>query len=314
MDIDVDMNNGFVKLEDTFNFNREHKYLIKVEPYSPFLYEQQKNSIMDYYFSNPGDQTEINNDLYDLAIIQQSPEFEANIVEIYYSDKHKIYRDGEPYSVEYVKFQNLRPIKNINQEEFEAPRSQVWIKDITVEEEQFVTAIEEGVTIDSEQYFSNSNMLDNDNEDEVEDIIREVDGDTVEINGKLYSYSNEPQYIEALKKEIKEKQKAKALRGRSSNIVNKLPTRSNIVNKLPTLKPSILSSSTSSNQIVLKPSELQRRLTQRQKQKETFTFNIGKGGKKNSRKKSNKKNGKKVSKRNKRVKRKKVSKRKTNKK
>lgn len=303
MDMDIDMNNGFVKLEDTFNFNREHKYLIKVEPYSPFLYEQQKDSIMDYYFSNPGDQTEIDNDLHDLDIIQQSPEFEANIVEIYYSDKHKIYRDGAPYSLEYVKFQNVRPIKNINQEEFEAPRSQVWIKDITVEEEQLVTAVEEGVTIDSEQYFSNPNMLDED-EDEVADIIREVDGDTVEINGKLYSYSDEPQYIEALKKEIKEKQRAKALRGRSSNIVNKLPT----------LKPSILSLSAPSKQIVLKPSELQRRLTQRQKEKETFTFNIGKGGKKVSRKIYNK--GKKVSRRktNKRVKRKRVSKRKTNKK
>lgn len=300
--MDMDMDNGFVKLEDTFNFNREHKFLIKVEPYSPFLYEQQKNSIMDYYFSNPGDQSEINNDLYNLDIIQQSPEFEANIVEIYYSDKHKIYRDGEPYSLEYVKFQNIRPIKNISLEEFEAPRSQVWIKDITVEEEQLVTAIEEGVTIDSEQYFNNPNMLDED-----EDIIKEVDGDTVEINGKLYSYFDEPQYIESLKKEIKEKKRAKALRGRSSNIVNKLPTRSNIVNKLPTLKPSILSLSAPSKQIVLKPTELQRRLTQRQKQKETFTFNIGKGGKKNSRKKSNK--GKKVSRR-----RKKVSKRKTNKK
>jgi hypothetical protein len=312
MDIDVDMNNGFVKLTNTFNFNREHKYLIKVEPYSPFLYQQQSESIMYYYFSNPEDQSEINNDLHKLDIIQESPEFEANIVEIYYSDKHKIYRDGAPYSLEYVKFQNVRPIKNISQEEFEAPLSQVWIKDITVEEEQLVTAVEEGVTIDSEQYFSNPNMLDED-EDEVEDIIREVDGDTVEINGKLYSYSDEPQYIEALKKEIKEKQKAKALRGRSSNIVNKLPTRSNIVNKLPTLKPSILSSF--SKQIVLKPSELQRRLTQRQKQKETFTFNIGKGGKKISRKIYNK--GKKVSRRKKvtkRVKRKKVSKRKTNKK
>ncbi len=294
MDIDIDMNNGFVKLENTFNFNKEHKYLIKVEPYSPFLYEQQKNSIMDYYFSNPGDQTEIDNDLYALDIIQQSPEFEANIVEIYYSNRHKIYRDGEPYSLEYVKFQNIIPIKNISQEYFEAPRSQVWIKDITVEEEQLVTAIEEGVTIDSEQYFNNTNMLD---EDEDEDIIKEVDGDTVEINGKLYSYSDEAQYIKALKKEIKEKQRAKALKGRSSNIVNKLPT----------LKPSILSSTLSGKQIVLKPSELQKRLTQKQKQKETFTFNIGKGGKKNSRKKSNK--GKKVSRRNKRV-----SKRKTNKK
>jgi len=312
MDIDMDMNNGFVKLEDTFNFNREHKYLIKVEPYSPFLYEQQKDSIMDYYFSNPGDQTEIDNDLQNLDIIQQSPEFEANIVEIYYSDKHKIYRDGAPYSLEYVKFQNVRPIKNISQEEFETPRSQVWIKDITVEEEQLVTAVEEGVTIDSEQYFSNSNMLDED-EDEVADIIREVDGDTVEINGKSYSYSDEPQYIEALKKEIKEKQRAKALRGRSSNIVNKLPTRSNIVNKLPTLKPSILSLSAPSKQIVLKPSELQKRLTQRQKEKETFTFNIGKGGKKISRKIYNK--GKKVSRRKKVTKRvKRVSKRKTNKK
>ena len=274
MDIDVDMNNGFVKLTNTFNFNRQHKYLIKVEPYSPFLYQQQSESIMDYYFSNPEDQSEINNDLQNLDIIQESPEFEANIVEIYYSDKHKIYRDGAPYSLEYVKFQNLRPIIK---EYFEAPISQVWIKDITVEEEQLVTAVEEGVTIDSEQYFSNPNMLDED-EDEVEDIIREVDGDTVEINGKLYSYSDEPQYIEALKKEIKEKQKAKALRGRSSNIVNKLPT----------LKPSILSLSAPSKQIVLKPSELQRRLTQRQKQKETFTFNIGKGGKKISRKIYNK--------------------------
>jgi hypothetical protein len=312
MDIDVDMNNGFVKLTNTFNFNRQHKYLIKVEPYSPFLYQQQSESIMDYYFSNPEDQSEINNDLHKLDIIQESPEFEANIVEIYYSDKHKIYRDGAPYSLEYVKFQNVRPIKNISQEEFEAPISQVWIKDITVEEEQLVTAVEEGVTIDSEQYFGNPNMLDED-EDEVVDIIREVDGDTVEINGKLYSYSDEPQYIEALKKEIKEKQKAKALRGRSSNIINKLPTRSNIINKLPNLKPSILSLSAPSKQIVLKPSELQRRLTQRQKEKETFTFNIGKGGKKISRKIYNK--GKKVSRRKKVTKRvKRVSKRKTNKK
>lgn len=273
--MDMDMDNDFIKLDATFDFNREHRYSIKVKPYDITMYEEQKQSIENYYENYPekdnvydeyGDIIYSNKtiDLDELNIIRDGTKFEANIEVIYYSHKHL---DNNENELQYIKFTNIKPLQDnitsYDSQEFDVPFSQVYLKDITAEEEQLVTDIEERITINSNTNSnSNSNTL-------AECNILDVDGDTIIINGEQFSWFDDGPRIKALLKE----QKDKAFKVRSSNIVGKLPT----------LKSSILSSS-SNKKIVLKPSELQKRLTQRQH--EPFVFNIGKGGKKSKKKKN----------------------------
>lgn len=304
MDVDMNMDNGFVKLEDTFNFDSEHKYLIKVEPYDTAIYQQQSESIMDYYFSNPEKDNEYDEDgnflysnkevdLNELIIIRNGTKFEARIFQIYYSDKHL---DTNGNKLQYVKFTDIEPLQDNIRDyigtDFEAPLSQVWIKDLTAEEEELANAVNQGVEIDNNGYTATESVM-----DVLSDMLNnEEDNNTIIIDGKTYDKIDDYNIIQSIQKEKK---------------TDALKARSNIVRKLPTLKKSILPIN-NTKQIVLKPSELQKRLTQ--KQPVSFVFNFGKGGKKISRKIYNK--GKKVSRKKvtKRVKRKKVSKRKTNKK
>ncbi len=257
--MNIEDNNGFVKLEDIMDFDKDHRYLIKVEPYSSLLYQQQRKSILDYYSNINNEFGEKEIDLFDLDIIQDSPEFEANIFQIYYSKKHL---DTNGNKLQYVKFINIDNTKNlpndflvlnVDDREIEAPLSQVWIKDLTEEANQLASEVARGTTIGNEVIsMLEENMF---KDDEVEE--------------------GDEQYYTNLKKEQEEERRRKAT-------------------MLPTLSPGVLSAfssrssgilskrntTTSNRQIVVKKSDL------------PTTFKKSKGGKKVTRKKGRKKDRK----------------------